>query len=484
MFHQVYIRSHYSQLFLRYPVLPAAQEPGEFVAVSAIATPKSLETQSDARHVIRNVLLAASDLEPVPRKLRVVFRYPDGKVGHRDVATHWLHSYPAKMFHRIPRQILSALDRRGDAVVLDPFCGSGTVLIEAALRGNDAIGIDINPLARLLTKVKSTRLPSRELRRLGDHLIAKACTYPESNKSDEFLDFWFKREAQIALFQLRRAIDDIQNPTYKNFFLITFSSIIRRCSLADPAIPPPVRLSQARIYKANGRYRRHLAFAQALTSQTVYDHFSTALSNNIRRIGQLDLCRDLGRVRVLESRSEAAATTLSTHSVDLILTSPPYCGAQKYARTVRLELYWLGYTKSEIATVDRKTLGTERIPRAKDIDQLLSGNTHQDALIRNVWDRNQVRATMLSAYFRYLKQFLRECRRVLRPTGDAFVTLGTSHIAGIRVDMADYFSCLAVDMGFTYVTTFIDSIPSRGLLTERHRSAGTIHDEQVVWLKA
>ena len=454
------------------------------MAVLPVAPRKSPEPQSDARNVIRNVLLAATEPQPVPRKLRVVFRHPDGKVGNRDVSTHWLHSYPAKMFHRIPQQILSALDRNGDAVVLDPFCGSGTVLIEAALRGNDAIGIDINPLARLLTKVKSTQLPTRELHRLSDLLLARARTYPVSNLNDEILDFWFKREAQVPLFQLRRAIYDIRNPTYRNFFLITFSSIIRRCSLADPTIPPPVRLSQARIHKGNARYRRHFALAQTLTSQTVYDHFYTALSNNIRRIGQLNLCPNLGRIRVLESRTEAAATTLPRHSVDLILTSPPYCGAQKYVRTVRLELYWLGYNKLEIAAVDRKTLGTERISKARDIDPLLNGNVRQDALVRDVWDKNPVRATMLSAYFHYLERFLRECHRVLRPTGDAFVTLGTSHVAEVRVDMADYFSRLAEDIGFTYVTTLIDSIPSRGLLTARHRSADTIHDEQVVWLKA
>ena len=454
------------------------------MALSALATPASPEALNEARLVIRDVFSAASQLKPVPRKIRVVFRHPDGKVGNRDVATHWLHSYPAKMFHRIPRQILRELDRNGDAIVLDPFCGSGTVLVEAALRGNNAIGIDVNPLARLLTKVKSTQLPSRELHRLGDILVARARNYSEPHKSNEFLNFWFKPEAQKSLFQLRSAIDRIQDPTYKNFFLITLSSIVRRCSLADPAVPPPVRLSQERAHKGNGRYRRHLALAQGLTSQKVYDHFTDVLTCNIRRIHQLGVCTQLGRVNVLESNAEAAATTLPSQSVDLILTSPPYCGAQKYARTVRLELYWLGYSQTQIAEVDRCTLGTERISKARNVHQLMTGNSSQDTLICAVWERNPMRATMLSAYFQYLERFLRECRRVLNPAGDAFVTFGTSHFAGIRVDMAEYFARLATEVGFTYMTTLVDSIPSRGLLTERHRSAGTIYDEQVVWLKA
>ena len=276
------------------------------VTRSTVPTPKCHGHQTDANCVIRDVLLATNGPKSLPRKIRVVFRYPDGKVGNRDYSTHWLHSYPAKMFHRIPQKILSALDNNGNAVVLDPFCGSGTVLIEAALRGNDAIGVDINPLARLLTTVKSTPLPSGELHRLGELVLTRARNYSEYALKDEFLDFWFKREAQMPLFQLRRAIEEIHTQTYKNFFLITFSSIIRRCSLADPAIPPPVRLSEARIPKANGRYRRHFALAQALSSQTVYEHFHTALLNNIRRLGQLDLCRNMGRVHVLGSPSEGS----------------------------------------------------------------------------------------------------------------------------------------------------------------------------------
>ena len=83
-------------------------------------------------------------------------------MGRRDRATHWIHWYPAKMFHRIPAEILGSF--AGERLtVLDPYCGSGTVLLEAALQGHRAVGADVNPLARLISTVKTRRLDTSGL---------------------------------------------------------------------------------------------------------------------------------------------------------------------------------------------------------------------------------------------------------------------------------------------------------------------------------
>ena len=97
------------------------------------------------------------------REISVSFRGRDGAIGRRDFATHWIHWYPAKMFHRIPSVFLDTVDLSVPATILDPFCGSGTVLLEANLRGHQAIGIDINPMARLVSRVKTTPLDPNEL---------------------------------------------------------------------------------------------------------------------------------------------------------------------------------------------------------------------------------------------------------------------------------------------------------------------------------
>jgi DNA modification methylase len=71
--------------------------------------------------------------------------------------THGLHIYPAKIVPQIARELIAKCSNPLD-VVLDPFCGSGTVLVESLVANRHSIGIDINTLALLLAKVKTTPL--------------------------------------------------------------------------------------------------------------------------------------------------------------------------------------------------------------------------------------------------------------------------------------------------------------------------------------
>ena len=76
--------------------------------------------------------------------------------------THGLHPYPAGMIPQIARRLIEKYSNRDD-VVLDPFCGSGGVLVEATLLDRKSFGIDINPLACLLARVKTTPIDPKRL---------------------------------------------------------------------------------------------------------------------------------------------------------------------------------------------------------------------------------------------------------------------------------------------------------------------------------
>src|ERR1043166_7454846 len=87
--------------------------------------------------------------------------------------THGLHPYPAKFIPQIPRQLIAELAPRDGSIVLDPFCGSGTTLVEAQAAGLPAFGIDSHPLATLIARVK-TRPPSRALFPIATTLVKQA----------------------------------------------------------------------------------------------------------------------------------------------------------------------------------------------------------------------------------------------------------------------------------------------------------------------
>ena len=152
-------------------------------------------------------------------------------------------------------------------------------------------------------------------------------------------------------------------------------------------------------------------------------------------------------------------------------------------RSLRLEMLWLGVAPNIVAEIDRRTLGTERVSLKRAHGDLSTADKDANVLIEKIRLRNPIRAIMVADYVRYLHEFAEECRRVLRPGGDAFVTFGTSHVAGIKIDMAGFFRAAAKDKGLKLVTTLVDRIPSRGLITKRHATAGRIDDERVVWLQ-
>ena len=82
------------------------------------------------------------------------FRNTCPEIPNTTYATHGLHSYPAKFIPHIPRWFLRKYSQTG-ATVLDPFCGSGTALVEANMVGMHALGVDINPLSPLLVRAKT-----------------------------------------------------------------------------------------------------------------------------------------------------------------------------------------------------------------------------------------------------------------------------------------------------------------------------------------
>jgi len=76
--------------------------------------------------------------------------------------THCFHSYPAMMIPQVARRIIEIYGKNA-TLLFDPYCGTGTSLVEANLKGINAIGTDLNPLARLIAQAKTTKIDSKAL---------------------------------------------------------------------------------------------------------------------------------------------------------------------------------------------------------------------------------------------------------------------------------------------------------------------------------
>ena len=440
---------------------------------------------AEAHVIFRDLQRGRINTYPNRREFNVSFRGRGGETGRRDFATHWIHWYPAKMFHRIPSVFLDTVELPAQANVLDPFCGSGTVLLEANIRGHDAVGIDINPLSRLISRVKTTPLDPDEL---TDHLtqvLSRTKRFRSKPVPQSTLDSWLSQSARNGLHRLNRAIMEISDDDFRNFFLIALTSIVRQVSLADPAIPPLVRLREERTKSAGHRYKKAFQRSQSITTSSVFSTFVNATNANIRRMSELyDLRSEFGHTRFPQNDADAAQTGLPNASVDVVITSPPYCGSQKYVRSMKLELIFIGCKQEDLKILDRQTLGTEAVPtRAVKFQELTTGDSQVDRIIRMIYNVNPVRARMAADYSKYLSAFAKECERVLRPGGHLLVTLGRSTLAGMSFPADRIFLRESQKVGLEHIATLRDSIPSRGLLTQRHRTANRIDHEYIVWMR-
>ncbi|HVV88836.1 MAG TPA: DNA methyltransferase [Kofleriaceae bacterium] len=279
-----------------------------------------------------------------------------------DSLTHPAHTYPARLHPATARRLVEIVmdGTAADAVLLDPFCGSGTVLVEARAAGVRSIGVDLNPLAVLLARVKTWTVPLTRRRAARDlaHRIAgdvlamgkearRAGASPQQvrapagfdpNARQRRIGPWFSPHVRRELEALAGAIDEVRadDAEVGDLFTAALSAILYKVSHRQSDTDPTwVERSIAR----------------GAAARLFVDRVDLILAG-------LD---DMGRQRgpmpaVLEADARALAT-LELPPIAGIVTSPPYAGTYDYAAHHRLRFDFLGIRHRAL---DEGELGARR----------------------------------------------------------------------------------------------------------------------------
>jgi len=182
---------------------------------------------------------SANGQEDLVMKNKIINSSWDFKGADTKYLTHGFHSYPAMMIPQIAEKLIDKF-LKGGKVILDPFCGSGTVLVEAMIKNKKAYGIDINPLTKLIATTKSTpinpKLLEDEIRNLLDDIEKDYDNFKKWGKKiklPEFFNikFWFKKSVIEKLTIIQNNIEKVKEKenVYK-FFLTIFSETVRQVS--------------------------------------------------------------------------------------------------------------------------------------------------------------------------------------------------------------------------------------------------------------
>ena len=140
-----------------------------------------------------------------------------------------IHPYPARFIPEIPRRLIEAYRPTKDLALLDPFCGSGTSLVEAQAAGIPSVGVDLNPIAVMIARAKTSLLPELVDRAAGQVVEAASADRAPPLPALPRLDHWFRPEVQVALASLATAVST-QAEDVRNVLRLALSSIIVRVS--------------------------------------------------------------------------------------------------------------------------------------------------------------------------------------------------------------------------------------------------------------
>ena len=240
-------------------------------------------------------------------------------------SNHGFHSYPAMMIPQIARRLIEEYGK-DSKTLLDPFMGSGTALLEAKLHPNfeKAYGIDINPLAILVGKVKTTPIDYELLKTTFLNIINESndelqqtnfrTKKKEITDIDFFnIDYWFKSNLISDLAIIKNNIDKINNEDkkikhdLKDFFNVVLSEIARKCSNTRNGEYKLYRLSEDKLKKFN--------------PEPILE-FENKGKKNIERMKIFNKEYDGCEINIL-SEDSRLRTSIEGDSSDLLSTSPP-----------------------------------------------------------------------------------------------------------------------------------------------------------------
>lgn len=303
-----------------------------------------------------------------------------------DVLTHNFHTYPARLHPMLCRRLLSHFAQPGDHV-LDPFCGGGTTVLEAMLRGCLAIGTDINPVALRIARARTLVWTDAQLESFAEltQQISDANFIDARKKVSHVLGpaarqqaRWYDPHVLQELQGLFNRISDVEAAAFRELSLLVFSSLLVKVS--RQASDTRMEVTQRQVGRG--------------TVSRLFGRKAQELCTRLRDV------RDSVPPNTpppIFRQADARELVGPDGSIDLIITSPPYVGTYDYISHQERRFSWLEED--------------DDFARSHEI-----GARRQNLDIFSAWEEDEL-------------QMLKEMHRVLKPGGRLFIIAGDGVLA-------------------------------------------------------
>lgn len=373
---------------------------------------------------------------------------------------HGLHAYKAKFFPRFIRSLIvseTPLENRHRQIILDPFAGSGTAIVEAALLGFRSVGIDIDKLSCLISESK-IKLLENSFESIQKSAIDIYRNGTETAKTYR-LPSWMSRK-----FERKNNLEE------KNLYEKQISRWIKKFDEADEhKIIFQTAVSDALTRKFNVRMMGTGAgrFALEIQKASIDKLIEQNIKYTLKCAVIFQLLRKLYRIELktpLFINGTATDISLAQESIDFVITSPPYLpassGRENYLIGKSISLTALNLMdETEIGRAEKQSVGSmknkrgERNGLPKKIYELY------DWLFKD--ELRNIKAQPTLSYYQDLKKSLEEVHRILKPNGKAIYIIGKETVFYsyktreilYRVECDEIFKRIAESVGFEIAET-------------------------------
>lgn len=343
--------------------------------------------------------------------------------------SHRFHSYPARFIPQIPKTFIKLFTDKKD-IIVDPFCGCGTTIVEAFLNGRDSIGNDFNPLACIITKIKARLIPEEKLNILGKKLLEIKKFVDSDHRRPEYfrklpkrnISNLFNRDMINELCLIKEGLEELKDKqAIYELGLVALSSTIWSIIESENGID-------------------------------IFATFYRKISNMMDTIREMrQAIRNEPKVKVING--DARFLNMESNITPLIVTSPPYVNALDYYRVHMYNMLWLGmdyegFRKHEIG-----------------------GHSH---FIAN-------RFRLLSEYLADMLRSMIEMNRILKKEGICVIAIGNSSLEYELIESYKHFIAFGQYLNFKTIRTIFRNIDTTKKYTSR--DIGKIDDEYVVVLQ-
>ena len=368
--------------------------------------------------------------------------------------THGYHRYPAKFLPNLVKKLIEEYTYPHETIA-DLFAGCGTTLVEAKIHGRVSVGVDINPVAELITKAKIKPIEPNLLEKKFNDLQERITLFDPCKikklSLHERIDYWFFPENKNKIAFLYDRILRLHNDDLRTFFLVALSNVLKNCSRwlqtsTKPQIDPgkkPADPFSAFKHQAKQMIKKNREFYEALSKDRFID-----TSCEIR----------------LE---DARHTSIADNSIGSIITSPPYVTSYEYADIHQLTGFWFEYI-ADLPGFRKSFIGTFYSLKQETSSISFIGQE----IINELMIKDKRTAKEVANYFNDMYAVTQEMHRILKHEGHTCLVIGNTTFQDVRIKSAEVFCELLELSGFILVEIIKRSIPHKLIPTIRDKKTG------------